>query len=61
MSTIAIQHGTLKTERHVKAPLSMLSMAIKQENIGSPAIIVIGEVVRLAKSKRLIAALEIAA
>src|SRR5450830_178764 len=61
MSTIAIQHGTLKTERHVKAPLSMLPMAVKQENLGSPAIIVIGEVVRLANSERLLAALDIAA
>ena len=61
MSTIAIQHGTLKTERHVKAPLSMLPMAVRKENLGSPAIIVIGEVVRLANGERLLAALNIAA
>jgi uroporphyrin-III C-methyltransferase len=61
MPSIAIQHGTLETEKHVKAPLSMLPMAVNQENLASPAIIVIGEVVRLARSESLLAALEIAA
>lgn len=61
MPSIAIQHGTLETEKHVKAPLSMLPMAVKQENLASPTIIVIGEVVRLARSENLLATLEIAA
>jgi uroporphyrin-III C-methyltransferase len=61
MPSIAIQHGTLETEKHVKAPLSMLTMAVNQENLASPTIIVIGEVVRLARSENLLATLEIAA
>jgi siroheme synthase len=36
-------------------------MAVRKENLGSPAIIVIGEVVRLANGERLLAALNIAA
>jgi uroporphyrin-III C-methyltransferase len=61
MHAIAIQHGTLETERHVIAPLAMLPMAVHQENLASPAIIVIGDVVRLANSKHLLATLEVAA
>ena len=61
MPSIAIAQGTLATERHVKAPLGMLPMAVKQEKLASPAIIVIGEVVRLASSERLLADLEMAA
>ncbi len=61
MPCIAIQHGTLETERHVSAPLDFLPMAVKQENLASPAIIVIGDVVRLANTERLLTELEIAA
>lgn len=61
MHAIAIQHGTLETERHVIAPLAMLPMAVHQEKLASPAIIVIGDVVRLANSKNLLATLEVAA
>lgn len=61
MHAIAIQHGTLETERHVIAPLAMLPMAVHQEKLASPAIIVIGDVVRLANSKHLLATLEVAA
>jgi uroporphyrin-III C-methyltransferase len=61
MPCIAIQHGTLQKERHVSASLAHLPMAVKQEKLASPAIIVIGEVVRLANSERLLAELEIAA
>jgi uroporphyrin-III C-methyltransferase len=61
MPTIAIQHGTLEMARYVKAPLHMLPMAVKQEKLGSPAIIVIGDVVRLARSEELLAAIEVAA
>jgi uroporphyrin-III C-methyltransferase len=45
----------------VIAPLAMLPMAVHQENLASPAIIVIGDVVRLANSKHLLATLEVAA
>ena len=61
MPCIAIQHGTLETERHVSAPLDFLPMAVKQENLASPAIIVIGDVVRLANTEHLLTELEIAA
>jgi len=61
MHAIAIQHGTLETERHVIAPLAMLPMAVHQEKLASPAIIVIGDVVRLANSKNLLATLKVAA
>lgn len=59
--TIAIQHGTLEIQRHVKAPLDILPMAVQQQKLGSPAIIVIGDVVRLAISNELFAAVEVAA
>lgn len=61
MHAIAIQHGTLETERHVIAPLAMLPMAVHQEKLASPAIIVIGDVVRLANTRNLLATLEVAA
>jgi len=61
MPAIAIQQGTLHTERHVSAPLAMLPMAVHQEKLESPAIIVIGDVVRLAHSGNVLAALEAAA
>jgi uroporphyrin-III C-methyltransferase len=58
---MAIQHGTLHTQRHVIAPLAMLPLAVHQEKLASPAIIVIGDVVRLANTENLLAALEAAA
>lgn len=58
---MAIQHGTLHAERHVIAPLAMLPLAVHQEKLESPAIIVIGDVVRLANTQYLPAALEVAA
>ena len=58
---MAIQHGTLQTERHVIAPLAMLPLAVHQEKLASPAIIVIGDVVRLANTGNLLVALEVAA
>lgn len=61
MPTIAIQHGTLQTERHVRASLAMLPLAVHQEKLQSPAIIVIGNVVRMANSNKLLATLEVAA
>lgn len=61
MPTMAIQHGTLATERHVSAPLAMLPLAVHQEKLESPAIIVIGNVVRMANNNQLSATLEVAA
>ena len=61
MPAIAIQHGTLQGERSVRSPLAMLPLAVHQEKLESPAIIVIGDVVRLAKTENLLAALEAAA
>jgi len=61
MHAMAIQHGTLDTQRHVIAPLTMLPLAVHQEKLESPAIIVIGDVVRLANTEHLPAALEVAA
>lgn len=58
---MAIQHGTLDTQRHVIAPLAMLPLAVHQEKLESPAIIVIGDVVRIANTEHLPAALEVAA
>ncbi len=58
---MAVQQGTLETERHVIAPLAMLPLAVHQEKLQSPAIIVIGDVVKLANSKHLLANLEVAA
>lgn len=61
MPSIAIQNGTLEHEVYVEAPLEYLPMAIKKRELTSPAIIVVGEVVRLASIKNLIATLEVAA
>lgn len=58
---MAVQHGTLQNERHVIAPLSMLPLAVYQEKLQSPAIIVIGDVVKLAKNRNLLATFEVAA
>lgn len=58
---IAIQHGTRDTERHIAAPLAMLPMAVHQQKLERPAIIVIGDVVRLAQGNTSTAAWEAAA
>ncbi len=57
----AIQHGTRNEQRQVTCPIGMLPMAVKQEGLGSPAIIVIGDVVRLSNCKEFMNALAIAA
>ncbi|MES1226327.1 MAG: uroporphyrinogen-III C-methyltransferase [Bacteroidota bacterium] len=44
-----IQNGTLKNERCVIAAVSNITEKVKQEGIESPAIIIIGEVVRYAR------------
>ena len=43
-----IQHGTTRSQRHVIATLSTLEAAARDAALGSPALIVIGEVVALA-------------
>lgn len=44
----AIQHGTTQQQRHVIATLATLADAMRDANLASPALIVIGEVVRFA-------------
>lgn len=48
MPVAAIQHGTLAEQRQVICPLNMLPLAIQQEGLTSPSIVIVGEVVRLA-------------
>ena len=45
----AIQNGTLETQATVISTLSTLSRSITEAGLGSPGILVIGDVVRLAK------------
>lgn len=53
MPAAAIQQGTLPEQRHIISPLNMLPMAVQQEGLASPAIIVVGDVVRLAQQTNL--------
>lgn len=46
----AIQYGTLPQQRQVVTRLGMLPLAVMQEGLGSPALIVVGEVVCLAQA-----------
>jgi len=57
----AIQQGTQTAQRQVICPIGMLPMAVRQEGLTSPAIIVVGDVVKLANSQELINALAMAA
>jgi uroporphyrin-III C-methyltransferase len=57
----AIHQGTMPQQRHVISTVSMLPMAVQQEGLTSPGIIVVGDVVRLAYSKGTLDALEVAA
>ncbi len=57
----AIQQGTLSEQKQVISPIGMLPMAVKQEGLSSPAIIVVGDVVKLSSSHELIDALAAAA
>jgi uroporphyrin-III C-methyltransferase len=43
----AVQDGTLPTRRQVFAPLGALPLRVVQHSLGTPALIVVGEVVRL--------------
>lgn len=45
----AIQQGSLPEQQQVVTSLGMLPMAVKQAGLASPAIIVVGDVVRLAQ------------
>ena len=45
----AIQHGTTQRQRHVIATLATLADAARDAELGSPALIVIGRVVGLAR------------
>ena len=44
-----IQNGTMQNERSVVGTVSTIADLVHQENIGSPAIIIVGEVVRHAR------------
>jgi uroporphyrin-III C-methyltransferase len=57
----AIQQGTLPQQRQVVSTVAQLPMAVQQEGLGSPGIIVVGDVVRFAYSKSTLDALEVAA
>ncbi len=57
----AIQHGSLPEQQQVISPLGMLPMAVHQKKLGSPAIIVIGDVVSLTNTHGLIETLAVAA
>ena len=48
----AIQNGTLPTQKSVVTTLSALAQAMGHAGIGSPAVIVIGDVVRFAQAGR---------
>ena len=56
----AIQQGTLPDQRHVISSLEALPMAVQQQELASPAIVVVGDVVRLA-NKSLVCTLAAAA
>jgi uroporphyrin-III C-methyltransferase len=49
----AIQHGTLPQQRHLISTLEALPLAVKQKALTSPAIIVVGDVVRMANTTQL--------
>ena len=50
-SACAIQNGTLASQRSVVTTLAQLQQAVADADIGSPAIIVIGDVVSLARQQ----------
>ncbi len=52
MPAAAVQQGTLASQRQVIATLATLHDAVRREGLGSPAIVVIGEVVNLAERGR---------
>jgi uroporphyrin-III C-methyltransferase len=50
MPAAAIQHGTLDSQRHVVCTLRRLPETVAQHGLGSPAIVVVGEVAALARA-----------
>jgi uroporphyrin-III C-methyltransferase len=50
MPAAAIQHGTLDSQRHVVCTLCRLPETVAQHGLGSPAIVVVGEVAALARA-----------
>jgi uroporphyrin-III C-methyltransferase len=56
-----IQHASLPTQRHIHSTLEGLAATVRRENIGSPAIIVVGDVLRAANSLELGVAQSLAA
>jgi uroporphyrin-III C-methyltransferase len=56
MPACAVQNGTLETQREVVATLATLPAAAARARLGSPAILVIGEVVRHARGAAVSAA-----
>lgn len=57
----AVQQGTMPQQRHIVSTVSMLPMAVQQQGLTSPGIIVVGDVVRLSYSKGALDAFEVAA
>lgn len=57
----AIQSGSLPEQQHVISTLEYLPMAVQQAGLASPAIIVVGDVVRLAHGSELLQSISIAA
>lgn len=51
-----IQNGTLATQRHVVGTVSTITDLVKEEDLGSPGIIIAGDVVRYADVGRAVAA-----
>ena len=61
MPAAVIQNGTLPGQKQVITTLAMLPMAVHQSGLGSPALIVVGDVVRLAQGEALNDAMKAAA
>jgi uroporphyrin-III C-methyltransferase len=61
MPAAAIQHGTLAAQREVISTIAALPEAVRRAGLGSPAIVVIGDVVRLAAAAHKRDALELVA
>jgi uroporphyrin-III C-methyltransferase len=61
MPAAVIQHGTRPEQKQVITSLATLPMAVRQAGLASPALIVVGNVVHLAQSTALNAALQVAA
>jgi uroporphyrin-III C-methyltransferase len=56
----AIENGTLPAQREVLTTLAALPQAVASTGLGSPAILVIGEVARLARASEMAPALRAA-